>query len=109
MSHILRSRDTKSCRFCAFVIMALKGTGQQLAEDRAYRGDDTIFARADVLFQWRAVGNRNIEGRDAAYWRFELVEPGLSDARCDLGGDAATLMRLIDDDDSARFFHGFYQ
>jgi len=57
-----------------------------------------------VRFERRAVGHGNIESGDAADARFEFVEAALSDARGDLRGDAAALVRFVGDDDAMGFF-----
>src|SRR5215831_348564 len=112
MSHILRRRGTSSVGFSLSVAMTYRrfeGNIARLADYRENRFHDAIFTRPNVGFQRRAIRHRHVQGSNTPNRRLHHVIAGLDNTFSDLRGDTTTLMRFIDDDDTAGFFYRSHQ
>src|SRR5215510_5759966 len=112
MSHILRRRGTSSVGFSLSVAMTYRrfgGNVARLAEYRENRFHDAIFTRPNIIFQRRTVRHRHVQGSNTPNRRLQFVKAGLDDTCSDLRGHTTTLMRFIDDDDTAGFFYRCHQ
>src|ERR1043165_1169945 len=80
-----------------------------LAHNLTDGSNDSVFPRADVFLERRAVRDGDIEGRNAADRGFELIETCLHDTSGDFRRHTATLMRFIHDHNASGFLDRCHQ
>src|SRR5579884_372574 len=91
---------------CSLTTSKSREPSMSAADDLPRGRDDALGRGCNVVLHWLGVGHRDGHGAHTLDGRLERAEALVGDDGGQAGGDAAVVVALVGNDDSAGFVHG---